>query len=139
MKSKKAFMLGAAMAATCFVSAFALAEQYPHLAAQAAQPTVKQSLKAAGNVAAAKASATLKQQLKKPVVAAKAKANVGVETRTASAPVTKVTKADAQLGNDSFVARAPAAVVAQMRTRRDEFSRSLARLQEQAARLAMPA
>jgi len=28
MKSKKAFMLGAAMAATCFVSAFALAEQY---------------------------------------------------------------------------------------------------------------
>ena len=29
MKSKKAFMLGAAMAASCFVSAFALAEQYP--------------------------------------------------------------------------------------------------------------
>ena len=38
MKSKKAFMLGAAMAATCFVSAFALAEQYPHLAAQAGLP-----------------------------------------------------------------------------------------------------
>jgi len=96
MKSKKALMLGAAMAASCFVSAFALAEQYPHLAAQAAQPTVKQSLKAAGNVPAAKASATLKQQLKKPVVGAKAKANVGVENRTASAPVTKVTKADAR-------------------------------------------
>ncbi|WDU64264.1 hypothetical protein LRS56_07140 [Pseudomonas poae] len=96
MKSKKAFMLGAAMAATCFVSGFALAEQYPHLAAQAAQPTIKQTLKAAGNVPATKASAALKQQLKKPVVAAKAKAGLGVENRTASAPVTKVTKADAQ-------------------------------------------
>ncbi|AUG08760.1 hypothetical protein [Pseudomonas sp. S09G 359] len=92
MKSKKAFMLGAAMAATCFVSAFALAEQYPQLAAQA----VKQTLKAAGDVPAAKASAALKQQLKKPVVAAKAKAALGVENRTAAAPVTKVTKADAQ-------------------------------------------
>jgi valyl-tRNA synthetase len=51
----------------------------------------------------------------------------------------EVTKADAQLGNESFVARAPAAVVAQMRARRDDFSRSLAHLQEQAARLAMPA
>ena len=63
MKSKKAFMLGAAMAASCFVSAFALAEQYPHLAAQAVKPDIKQSLKAAGKVPATKASAALKKRV----------------------------------------------------------------------------
>ena len=102
MKSKKAFMLGAAMAATCFVSAFALAEQYPHLAAQAAQPSVKQTLKAAGKVQATQASAALKQQLqaaaqlKKPVFAPKAKADSVVQDHTSPAPVTHVKKAGAQ-------------------------------------------
>jgi len=102
MKSKKAFMLGAAMAASCFVSAFALAEQYPHLAAQAVQTDIKQSLKAAGIVPATKAPATLKQQLKagaqlkKPAFAAKAQADSVVEDHAAPAPVTQVKKADAQ-------------------------------------------
>lgn len=102
MKSKKALMLGAAMAATCFVSAFALAEQYPHLAAQAASPTVKHSLKSAVKINANKATAALKQQLlagaqqKKPLFAAKAKADSVVEDNTAPARVTKVQKATAQ-------------------------------------------
>ena len=102
MKSKKAFMLGAAMAASCFVSAFALAEQYPHLAAQAVKPDIKQSLKAAGKVPATKASAALKKQLsagaqlKKPVFAAKAKADSVVEDHSAPAPVTQVKKAGTQ-------------------------------------------
>ncbi|MGR3889154.1 hypothetical protein [Pseudomonas sp. 1152_12] len=102
MKSKKAFMLAAAMAATSFVSAFALAEQYPHLAEQAAPPALKQALKAAGNVQATQASAALKQQLlkgaqlKKPVFAAKAKADSVVEDHITPAPVTQVKKADAR-------------------------------------------
>lgn len=102
MKSKKAFMLGAAMAASCFVSAFALAEQYPHLAAQAAQPTLKHTLKSAGKVQATKTPGALKQrlqagaQLKKPMSAAKAKADSVVEDHIAPAPVTQVKKASAQ-------------------------------------------
>jgi len=102
MKSKKALMLGAAMAATCFVSAFALAEQYPQLAAQPASPTVKHGLKSAVKINANKATAALKQQLlagaqqKKPLFAAKAKADSVVEDNTAPARVTKVQKAPAQ-------------------------------------------
>ncbi|KAA8554922.1 MULTISPECIES: hypothetical protein [Pseudomonas] len=102
MKSKKAFMLGAAMAATCFVSAFALAEQYPHLAAQAAPPAVKQGLKSAAKVKANKATAALKQQLlagaqqKKTLFAPKAKADSVVEDNTAPARVTKLQKTTAQ-------------------------------------------
>ncbi|MBN2990878.1 hypothetical protein JWR97_04840 [Pseudomonas cedrina subsp. fulgida] len=102
MKSKKAFMLGAAMAASCFVSAFALAEQYPHLAADAAQPSLKQTLKTAGKVSATQASATLKQrlqagaQLKKPLSAAKAKADSVVEDNTLPAPATQVGKSTAR-------------------------------------------
>lgn len=69
MKSKKAFMLGAAMAASCFVSAFALAEQYPaqapeKLAAQAVKSAVDQALRAGGKVESSKLSAELKQKLK---------------------------------------------------------------------------
>jgi valyl-tRNA synthetase len=45
-------------------------------------------------------------------------------------------KAEAQLGNAGFVARAPEAVVAQMRQRLEEFSSTLRRLKDQAARLA---
>ncbi len=90
------------MAATCFVSAFALAEQYPHLAAQAAPPAVKQGLKNAAKIKANKAPAALKQQLqagaqlKKPLFAAKAQADSVVEDNTAPARVTQVQKATAQ-------------------------------------------
>ncbi len=48
----------------------------------------------------------------------------------------EITKADAKLANDSFVARAPVAVVQQERERLADFSRSLARLQDQRDRLA---
>ncbi|KTC48905.1 hypothetical protein AO262_27360 [Pseudomonas fluorescens ABAC62] len=102
MKSKKAFMLGATLAATCFVSAFALAEQYPHLTAQAASPAVKQALKDAAKIKVNKVTAALKQQLKagaelkKPVAAAKAKADSVVEDNTAPASITRVQKAQAQ-------------------------------------------
>jgi len=48
----------------------------------------------------------------------------------------EVTKAEAKLGNESFVARAPAAVVAQERERVAGFRQALSRLRDQAARLA---
>ncbi len=47
----------------------------------------------------------------------------------------EITKADAKLGNESFVARAPAAVVDQERARLADFKQALARLQDQQARL----
>ncbi len=69
MKSKKAFMLGAAMAASCFVSALALAEQYPSqapakLSAQAVKQAVDQVLQVGGKVQSSKLSVELKQKLK---------------------------------------------------------------------------
>jgi valyl-tRNA synthetase len=48
----------------------------------------------------------------------------------------EVVKAEAKLGNEGFVARAPAAVVAQERQRLAEFSQTLRRLEDQAKRLA---
>jgi valyl-tRNA synthetase len=48
----------------------------------------------------------------------------------------EIAKAQAKLGNDGFVARAPAAVVEQERQRLADFSQALARLEDQAARLA---
>jgi valyl-tRNA synthetase len=48
----------------------------------------------------------------------------------------EVTKASAKLANESFVARAPAAVVDQEKARVAEFTATMARLQDQVARLA---
>jgi len=47
----------------------------------------------------------------------------------------EIVKATAKLGNESFVARAPAAVVEQERARVAEFTNTVARLKDQAARL----
>ena len=47
----------------------------------------------------------------------------------------EITKAEAKLANESFVARAPAAVVAQEKLRLADFSQTLHRLQDQARRL----
>src|SRR3990167_5564467 len=46
----------------------------------------------------------------------------------------EITKAHAKLGNESFVARAPAAVVAQERARVDDFTQTLQRLRDQLSR-----
>jgi valyl-tRNA synthetase len=48
----------------------------------------------------------------------------------------EVTKARAKLANESFVARAPAAVVEQEKARLEGFAQALERLQAQRARLA---
>ena len=50
----------------------------------------------------------------------------------------EISKADAKLGNESFVARAPAAVVEQERARLANFRQSLDRLQDQRSRLVAP-
>jgi len=47
----------------------------------------------------------------------------------------EIVKATAKLGNESFVARAPAVVVEQERARLAEFSQTLRRLEDQAERL----
>jgi valyl-tRNA synthetase len=51
----------------------------------------------------------------------------------------EIAKAETQLGNQSFVARAPAAVVGQMRGRLADFKLALTRLQVQRDRLAVSA
>jgi valyl-tRNA synthetase len=48
----------------------------------------------------------------------------------------EIAKAEAKLGNESFVARAPAAVVAQERQRISDFTATRDRLRDQATRLA---
>ena len=48
----------------------------------------------------------------------------------------EVTKAEGKLGNESFVVRAPAAVVEQERQRLADFKTTLLRLQDQLRRLA---
>jgi len=52
---------------------------------------------------------------------------------------TEITKAEGKLSNESFTARAPAAVVAQEQQRVTEFRATVARLQDQLARLTAPA
>jgi valyl-tRNA synthetase len=47
----------------------------------------------------------------------------------------EITKTEAKLGNESFVARAPAAVVAQERARMADFKQALDRLEDQRSRL----
>ncbi len=47
----------------------------------------------------------------------------------------EIVKAEAKLGNESFVARAPEAVVAQMRARLADFKQALSKLQDQRSRL----
>lgn len=64
MKSKKAFMLGAAMAATCFVSAFALAEPtVARLSAETLKHAVEKALNSGGTLEKAPISDTLKLKL----------------------------------------------------------------------------
>jgi valyl-tRNA synthetase len=48
----------------------------------------------------------------------------------------EITKAQAKLGNEAFVAKAPPEVIAQSRQRVAEFSDTLATLREQRARMA---
>ncbi len=47
----------------------------------------------------------------------------------------EITKAQGKLGNESFVARAPAAVIDQERQRLADFTATLAKVREQLARL----
>ena len=47
----------------------------------------------------------------------------------------EIIKAEAKLGNETFVSRAPAAVVAQERARLDDFAQALGRLRDQAVKL----
>ncbi|TWC70693.1 hypothetical protein FBY10_10480 [Pseudomonas sp. SJZ103] len=100
MKSKKAFMLGAAMAASCFVSAFALAEQYPSqptpkLSAQTAKQAAEKALKSGGTLETKPISAQLQQKLK----AAMAVKAAGKSKAVASQPAktTTVATADSEL------------------------------------------
>ena len=47
----------------------------------------------------------------------------------------EITKANAKLGNEAFVAKAPPAVIEQEKKRVADFGATLARIQEQLARL----
>jgi hypothetical protein len=80
-------MLGAAMAASCFVSAFALAEQTPQkLSAEAVKQAVDKALKSGGKLDAAKVPASLKQKLQ----AAKSGQSKAVTQSVKSAPFNTV-------------------------------------------------
>ncbi len=69
--------------------------------------------------------------------------DIGAETARIAKEIARIegeiAKAEKQLGNESFVARAPAEVVGQMRQRVADFKQTLRRLQDQADRLSGPA
>jgi valyl-tRNA synthetase len=69
--------------------------------------------------------------------------DVAAETTRLTKEITRlqgeITKAEAKLGNESFVARAPAAVVEVERARVADFKQSVSRLQDQLGRLAAKA
>ena len=73
-------------------------------------------------------------------VALHVEVDVAAETERLSKEIARlqgeVTKANAKLGNEGFVARAPAAVVSQETQRVADFTATVARLQDQLARLA---
>ena len=107
MKSKKAFMLGAAMAASCFVSAFALAEPtLPKLSAGTLKQAVEKALSPGGTLQALPVSDALKQKLN-AAKAGKAKApaskaassNMAVDTA-----VSELNKSDQAQGKEAAVA-----------------------------------
>jgi valyl-tRNA synthetase len=66
--------------------------------------------------------------------------DVGAETSRLGKEIARlqgeIAKANGKLGSETFVARAPASVVAQERARVTEFTATVARLQDQLARLA---
>ncbi len=107
MKSKKAFMLGAAMAASCFVSAFALAEPtLPKLSAGTLKQAVEKALNPGGTLQALPVSNALTQKLN-AAKAGKAKApaskaaysNMAVDTA-----VSELNKSDQAQGKEAAVA-----------------------------------
>ena len=67
------------------------------------------------------------------------KINVEAECARVSKEIVRIKgeiqKAEAKLGNEGFVARAPAAVVAEMNERLSGFRATLVKLEEQIARL----
>ncbi len=61
--------------------------------------------------------------------------NANAWTRKSHVLSNEITKANAKLGNESFVARAPAAVVEQEKKRLEEFGATLVQLQAQRKKL----
>ena len=55
--------------------------------------------------------------------------------QTCALPICEITKANSKLGNEAFVAKAPAAVIAQERQRVADFEATLEKVQDQLKRL----
>ncbi|AZF53967.1 hypothetical protein C4J85_3489 [Pseudomonas sp. R4-34-07] len=87
MKSKKALMLSAAVMASCFVSAFSLADQAPRtLSAEAVKQAANKALKSGGKLDASQVS----PQLKKKLSVAKSGQSKAVTKALKSAPFDSV-------------------------------------------------
>ncbi len=99
-----------------------------------------QSTEAAFSAATANAPVAVSGDLRLALVV---QVDVAAETARLDKEITRlqgeIGKAEAKLGNESFVARAPAAVVEQERGRVADFKQSLERLQGQRLRLGVPA